>query len=245
MSIDNSLKAVQEIINNAASKSGRNPADIKLVTVSKTIELERIIEAVKAGATILGENRIQEAKEKITNYDPACREAGLRTCLPIGKVTNFKPEWHLIGNLQKNKARHAVQLFDLIHSVNDIALAEELNRQAHKINKIQSILVQVKLSDEVTKHGILEENLMELLDKVSGMNNLKLEGFMTMPPFFEDIEKTRPYFRKLKEISGKAIKNGYPINELSMGMSNDFPVAIEEGSTMVRVGTAIFGKRSY
>ena len=231
MSIDNSLKAVREIIKNSAAKSGRNPADIKLVAVSKKIDLELIIEAVKAGATILGENRIQEAKDKITNYEL--------------RITNYKPEWHLIGNLQKNKARHAVQLFDLIHSVNDIALAEELNRQAEKINKIQKVLLQVKLSDEETKHGILEENLMELIEKVSGMNNLKLEGFMTMPPFFEDIENTRPYYRKLKELSGEAIKNGYPINELSMGMSNDFPVAIEEGSTMVRVGTAIFGKRSY
>lgn len=231
MSIPDSFKSVQELIRNTTLKSGRDPDDVKLVTVSKTIALERIIEAVNAGATILGENKVQEAKEKITNFEL--------------RITNYKPEWHFIGTLQKNKARHAVQLFDLIHSVNDIALAEELNRQANKINKIQRILLQVKLSDEVTKHGILEENLMELLNKVSGMDNLKLEGFMTMPPFFEDIEKTRPYFRKLKELSVIAIKNGYPIDELSMGMSNDFPVAIEEGSTMVRVGTAIFGERSY
>lgn len=231
MSIDNLLKSVQETIKNSAIKSGRNPADIKLVTVSKTIELDRIIEAVRAGAAILGENKVQEAKDKITNYDL--------------RLTDYKPEWHLIGNLQKNKAKHAVQLFDLIHSVNDIALAEELNRQADKINKIQRVLIQVKLSEEEAKHGIPEENLMELLGEVSGMNSLKLEGLMTMPPFFEDIEKTRPYFRKLKELSDKAIKNGYPIHELSMGMSNDFTVAIEEGSTMVRVGTAIFGKRSY
>ena len=231
MSIPDSFKSVQGLIRNTTLKSGRDPDDVKLVTVSKTIALERIIEAVNAGATILGENKVQEAKEKITNFEL--------------RITNYKPEWHFIGTLQKNKARHAVQLFDLIHSVNDIALAEELNRQANKINKIQRILLQVKLSDEVTKHGILEENLMELLDKVSGMDNLKLEGFMTMPPFFDDIEKTRPYFRKLKELSSKAIKSGYPINELSMGMSNDFPVAIEEGSTMVRVGTAIFGERHY
>ncbi len=229
MSIPDSFKSVRELISNTALKSGRAPDDVKLVTVSKTIALKQIIEAVNAGATILGENRVQEAKEKITNYEL--------------QISDYKPEWHLIGNLQKNKARHAVQLFDLIHSVNDIELAEELDRQADKINKIQRILVQVKLSDEVTKHGILEENLMNLLDKVSDMNNLKLEGFMTMSPFFEDIEKARPYFRKLKELSVKAIKNGFPIYELSMGMSNDFPVAIEEGSTMVRVGTAIFGER--
>ncbi len=231
MSILSSLKSVQETINNAASKSGRNPADIKLVTVSKTIELERVIQAVKAGATILGENRVQEAKEKITNYNL--------------QITNDKPEWHLIGNLQKNKARHAVQLFDLIHSVNDIALAEELNRQSHKLNKIQRILLQEKLSDEVKKHGIQEERLWELLEKVSAMKNLKLEGFMTMPPFFDDIEKTRPYFRNLNELAHKAITKGYPVDELSMGMSNDFTVAIEEGATMVRVGTAIFGERRY
>ncbi len=219
-------------------KSGRNPSDIQLVTVSKTIELKRVIDAVNSGATILGENKVQEAKEKITNYE-------FQTCLPVGKVTNFKPEWHLIGNLQKNKARHAVQLFDLIHSVNDIALAEELNRQAGKINKVQRILIQVKLSGEVTKHGILEENLMELIGNVSGMSNIKFEGLMTMPPFLENIEKTRPYFRKLKELSVELIKAGHPVKELSMGMSNDFPVAIEEGSTLVRVGTAIFGERHY
>lgn len=231
MSIYNALRSVQEIITNAAVKAGRNPDEIKLVTVSKTVNLERVIEAVRAGACILGENRVQEAKEKITNFKL--------------QISDYKPEWHLIGSLQKNKARHAVQLFDMIHSVNDCALAEELERQAEKQNKIQRVLVQVKLSDETTKHGIQEKDLWELLDKVAAMDNLNLEGLMTIPPFFDDAEKTRPYFRKLRQLAEGAVKKGHPVKELSMGMSNDFEVAIEEGSTMVRIGTAIFGQRAY
>lgn len=231
MSIYNALRSVLETINNAAAKCGRNPDEIKLVTVSKTVELKRVIEAVKAGATILGENRIQEAKDKISDFR--------------SELSNYHPEWHLIGSLQKNKARHAVQLFDLIHSVHDRSLAQELDRQAKNYNKLQRVLLQVKLSDETAKHGIRENDLWELLDNVSEMENLKLEGFMTMPPFFADVEKTRPYFRRLRELAEEAVKKGHPVKELSMGMSNDFEVAIEEGSTMVRVGTAIFGQRTY
>lgn len=231
MGIAGALHNVQEEINNAAIKAARSPDEIKLVAVSKTVELKKIVEAVRSGVTILGENRVQEAKAKIT-------ELGL-------KNKDLKPEWHLIGSLQKNKVKVAVQLFDLIHSVDSIALAEEINIQSQRIGKAQRVLVQVKLADEVTKHGVSAEGVMELLEKVYEMDYLKLEGLMTIPPFFEDPEDSRPYFSWLRELYGKARAGGFRLNELSMGMSNDFKVAIEEGATMVRVGTAIFGERNY
>lgn len=229
MGIAEALKEVKERINNSTVKAGRSPDDIKLVAVSKTIELKRIIEAVKAGVSILGENRVQEARDKISNFK--------------SQIPNLRIQWHLIGNLQKNKAKTAVQLFDLIHSVDSTKLTEELNKHAREIRKKQRVLVQVKLSNEATKHGVLEKDLLELLEKVTGMENLRLEGLMTMPPFFEAPEKTRPYFRKLKQLAEIASEKGFPVNELSMGMSNDFEVAIEEGATIVRIGTAIFGER--
>ncbi len=231
MRIENALKEVRNRISHSAIKAGKNPDTIKLVAVSKTVELNRIVEAVESGATILGENKVQEAKDKITNYEL--------------RIADSSVEWHFIGNLQKNKAKAAVQLFDLIHSVDTVELAEELNKHAAKENKIQRVLVQAKLSDEITKHGAAEDELMPLIAKVSEMDNLKMEGLMTIPPFFSDTGKSRPYFQRLRQLAEKAVRNGYTINELSMGMSNDFEVAIEEGATIVRVGSAIFGARNY
>lgn len=229
MGISENLAIVLEKINSAAIRSGRNPDEVKLVAVTKTISLHSILEVLKEGTTILGENRVQEARDKINKV--SLEDPGL------------KAEWHLIGNLQKNKAKTAVQLFDLIHSLDSVSLAEEINRQAKQAKKVQRVLVQVKLSEEMTKHGISPKNLTGLLEKVSDMDYLKLEGIMTMSPFFEDPEETRPYFRKLRHLSEKASKRGFPVMDLSMGMTNDFRVAIEEGATMVRIGTAIFGKR--
>jgi pyridoxal phosphate enzyme (YggS family) len=229
MGIAEALRKVQEQIVQSSIRSGRNPADIKLVAVTKTVVVPEIIEAIEAGAVILGENRIQEAQKKIKSYEL--------------EVRSEKIQWHLIGSLQKNKAKTAVGLFDLIHSVDSAALAEEINNHARKIGKKQNILVQVKLSDEDAKHGITENTLMDLLIKLADMDCLKLEGLMTMPPYFEDPENARPYFRRLKQLANKAVEKGFTLNELSMGMSHDFEVAIEEGATLVRVGTAIFGER--
>ena len=242
MGISNALMKVKDKINNSAAKAGRNPDEIKLIAVSKTVELQRIIEAIKAGAVILGENRVQEAREKISAF-----KSQIPPSVPSpGKDgTIRKVEWHLIGNLQKNKAATAVQLFDLIHSVDSAGLAEELDRRAHKIDKIQRVLIQVKLSGETAKHGVPEKEFMKLFEKVTNMDNLRLEGLMTIPPFFEDPEKTRPYFRRLNHLADNVSGKGFTVNELSMGMSNDFEVAIEEGATMVRVGSAIFGERNY
>jgi pyridoxal phosphate enzyme (YggS family) len=231
MEIAEALKNVLDNIRSSAVKAGRNANEIKLITVSKTVELQRVIEAVNAGATILGENRVQEAKSKINEF---------RTL-----ETDSNPEWHLIGSLQKNKARAAVELFDLIHSVISADLAAELNKHAGNAGIVQDVLVQVKLSNEATKNGADEKDLMGLLDTVMEMDNLKLRGLMTIPPFFDIPEEARPYFRKLRQISETVSAKGLPVNELSMGMSNDYKVAIEEGATMVRVGTAIFGARTY
>jgi pyridoxal phosphate enzyme (YggS family) len=240
MDIEKNIEKVLERISNSAVKAGRNPNEIKLVAVSKTVTLQRILEAVKAGVTILGENRVQEAREKISNFK-------FQIAPPAPPLTNGGMkggvEWHLIGNLQKNKAGTAVQLFNLIHSVDSTVLVEELDKHAKRTGKKQRVLMQVKLSDESTKHGVLEGDLIKLLEKVFVADSLLLEGFMTMPPYFEDPEKTRPYFRRLYEIAKDVSGKGFAIKELSMGMSNDYEVAIEEGATMVRVGTAIFGER--
>lgn len=234
------LKTVNEKIIRSAVKAGRDPQDVKLVAVTKTVALPDIIEAVNTGLLILGENKVQEAQKKVSSFKlqitppaPPLIKGGIE-----GGV-----EWHLIGHLQKNKTKTAVELFDLIHTIDSIELAYGVNKQAKKINKKQRVLIQVKLSDEATKHGVEEKDMMELFEAVSKMQNLKLEGLMTIPPYFADPEKARPYFRRLRELRDEAGKKGYNLPEMSMGMSNDFEAAIEEGATMVRIGTAIFGER--
>ncbi len=229
MLIEN-LAAILKKMNHAALCAGRSPDGVKLIAVTKTVAIEKMKKALDIGLRIFGENRVQEVQKKV----------------PVLKSENSDSviEWHLIGHLQKNKAKYAVRLFDLIHTVDSVELAEEINTQAEKIDKIQKVLVQIKLSAEETKHGAPEEELIPLLRKVQGMSNLQLKGLMTIPPFLEDPEQTRPYFRHLRELRDKAEKAGCVLTELSMGMSNDFEVAIEEGATMVRIGTALFGERS-
>jgi len=220
------IKNIYRRISHAAMRVERDPCDVKLIAVTKTVDTERIKEAIDWGLRIFGESRVQEAKEKISNLK--------------SQISNSRIAWHLIGHLQKNKAKTAVQLFDLIHSVDSIGLADELNNHAEKAGKIQRVLIQVKLSGEETKHGISKKNLMNLIDAVMKMRNLKLEGLMTMPPYFDSPEMARPYFRELRELRDNAKRLGYELPELSMGMTNDFEIAIEEGATMVRIGTGIF-----
>jgi pyridoxal phosphate enzyme (YggS family) len=238
--LDN-IKNVYRKISYAAIRSDRSPFDVKLVAVTKTIAVDKIAEAVELGLRVFGENRVQEAEGKISDL-----KSRLNPPLPPfnkGGWGGFEIEWHLIGYLQRNKAKRAVQLFDLIHSLDSTGLAEELNKHAEREGKIQRVLIQVKLSEEETKHGVPKEGLMNLIKKVSEMKHLKLEGLMTMPPFFDKAEMARPFFRELRELRDDAGKSGYQLPELSMGMTNDFEAAIEEGATMVRVGTAIFGER--
>ncbi len=223
------IKNIYRKILYAAMRAGRSPFDIKLISVTKTVGIDRIKEAIDLGLRIFGENRVQEAKEKISKFEI--------------RNSNLRIEWHLIGHLQKNKAKTAVELFDLIHSLDSVELAETLNKHAEKASKVQRVLIEVKLSEEETKHGVTRKDLMGLIEAVSDMKNLKLEGLMTMPPFFENPEMARPFFRELRELRDKAEKAGFELPELSMGMTNDYEVAILEGATMVRIGTGIFGER--
>jgi len=218
------LAEVERKIEQAASKVGRKPDEIKLIAVSKTHPIETLQEAINVGAGIFGENKVQEAESKIEE---------------IGRET---VEWHLIGHLQKNKARKAVQLFDVIHTLDSVELAERLERicQEEK-RKSLSVLAQVDLANEATKNGVAENDLPSLIEFLKTCECLQFSGLMIIPPFFEDAEKARPFFKRLREIRDKLLPGG----ELSMGMSHDFQVAIEEGATLVRVGTAIFGERQY
>lgn len=224
------IKNVYRKISSAAIRSGRNPFEVKLVAVTKTVDVLKIQEAIELGLRVFGENKVQEATEKILYT---------RKHMP-----DYAVEWHLVGHLQKNKAKAAVQFFDLIHSVDSAGLAGEINRHAEKLGKIQNILIQVKLSEEESKYGIPEESFMKLLHEVSGMKHLKIEGLMTMPPFFDNPELARPFFRKLRELRDNAEGSGVNLPELSMGMTHDFEAAILEGATMVRIGTGIFGERA-
>ncbi len=215
---------VMERIEKAALSSGRDPKAIRLVAVSKTVEPARIREAIEAGASILGENYVQEAQKKIEE---------------LGRSVS----WHFIGHLQSNKAKYAVRLFDAIHSLDSIPLAEELNRRATAGGSVVKVLIEVKLSEEVTKFGTEEKEVRDLARKIIALDHLSLDGLMTMPPYFDEPEMSRPYYVRLRELKEKMVTEGLPLKELSMGMSNDFEIAIQEGATYVRVGTAIFGLR--
>lgn len=226
------LARVRSRIESAALRSQRAPGDVTLIAVSKTHPASIIRRAIEAGALELGENRVQEADEKIVEL--GSDSGGAR--------------WHLIGHLQANKARRAVTLFDLIHSVDSASLARRLNRMCVEVgrNEALPVLVQVDLAGEATKSGISETLLPELIAAIKACERLRLLGLMTLPPFFEDAELARPFFRRLRALRDLHRDRGdfdEGRGELSMGMSNDYEVAIEEGATMVRVGTAIFGER--
>ncbi len=228
MSVAGNLKTVRDRIAFAATHAGRDPGSITLIAVSKTVDAARVREAVAAGAAVLGENRVQEAKEKIEALGPIA-------------------SWHLIGRLQTNKAKYAVRLFDLIHSVDSIELARELDRQAAKIGKTQEILIEVNTGGEEQKAGVGPAAASALVREIAKLGNLKIRGLMTVPPYSENAEDARPFFRKLRELAeaiGKEKIAGCSLDILSMGMSGDYEVAIAEGATMVRVGTAIFGERT-
>ena len=225
------FEVIFQRVRNAAAVSGRDPADIKLVAVSKTHPADAIRQAIDVGCSVFGENKVQEAEAKIQE---------------IGRDS---AEWHLIGHLQSNKARKAAQLFDVIHSLDSVELAERLERICVEDRRTKlSVLAQVDLAGEETKSGIGENDLPDLAEYLRLCERLKFVGLMVLPPFNESPEMTRPYFRRLRQIRDEfAAKRFFSAGsgELSMGMSHDFEVAIEEGATMVRVGTAIFGERQY
>jgi pyridoxal phosphate enzyme (YggS family) len=224
-SIAQNLQAVRAAITAACQRAGRDPGAVRLVAVSKTVDLERLRAAVDAGQDLFGENYLQEARDKIA---------------ALGRQVS----WHLVGSLQSNKARGAVELFDLIHAVDRLKLAAALDAAAARLGKVQDVLIQVNQGGEATKSGVEPTAAPELLKEVARLPHLRVLGLMTMPPWFPDPEAARPYFKALRVLRDHLRGlTGLPLTELSMGMSDDFTVAVEEGATLVRVGTAIFGRR--
>ena len=241
---ENFLRVVERM-EGAARRVGRDPREIKLVAVSKTVDAPRIKEAIESGVSILGENYVQEAQKKIEEIGrPACTEPASRSLAEGRRFGEGRPvAWHFIGHLQSNKAKYAVRLFDMIHSLDSLPLAEELNRRSEQAGRAMKVMIEVNLSGEMTKFGAEEESVLNLAKRILDLNRLSLEGLMTMPPYFDLPEMSRPYYIGLREMKERMVKEGIPMRELSMGMSNDFEIAIEEGATYIRVGTAIFGTR--
>src|SRR6266404_5504595 len=231
MSVAENVAAIRERISQAAARVGRSPDSVTLMAVSKTVEPERIKEAYAAGLRVFGENRVQELEGKSAALS-ALKDA----------------EWRLIGHLQNNKAKKAAELFHAIDSVDSLRLAERLNQAATEAGKNLEVLIEIKVGQEASKAGIPLDSpeLENLLRAAPQLGNLQIRGLMTVPPFTDDPEGARPYFRLLRDLRDQiAARNlpGIAMDVLSMGMSHDFEVAIEEGSTCVRVGTAIFGAR--
>ena len=224
------LAGVRARIEAAAQRSGRRPDEVTLVAISKTHPASAVRQLIELGTVDVGENRVQEAEEKVT------------------EIGRDKARWHLVGHLQANKARRAVNIFEVIHSVDSVDLARRLDRICiEEERESLPILIQVDLGHEETKSGIDESELTHLVDSLGPLTRLKFVGLMTLPPFFDDPEQSRPFFRRLRELRDELAQRGAfaeRSGELSMGMTNDFEVAIEEGATMVRIGTAIFGERA-
>ncbi|MBT3366138.1 MAG: YggS family pyridoxal phosphate-dependent enzyme [Nitrospina sp.] len=224
--IAKNLSEVRERISQSILKSKRNPDTIRLVVVSKQVGIPQIEEARTAGATVFGENKIQEAGPK------------------IDQIGTEGISWHFIGHLQKNKVKFLGERFDLIHSVDSFELAEKIAKQCHSESRVQSVLLQVNVSGETAKFGMEPEELEKQVMAFSQLQGIKVEGLMTIPPFDPDPENSRKHFSRLRELRDQCEKqNSLTLPELSMGMSHDFEVAVEEGATLVRVGTAIFGPR--
>lgn len=226
--ISRRLEKIRHKISEAALRSGRNPDAVKIVGVTKTVSPDRISEAVKAGLRILGENYIQESLAK------------------IDALSSRDISWHFIGRLQSNKAKFAILHFDLIHSVHSEKLAMEINRQAAKNSRVQPVLIQVNTGQEATKSGVPPVDAIDLIKRISRLENISVCGLMTMPPFFDAPENARPFFRDTADLKKKIEDAGIDnvsMTELSMGMTGDYEIAVEEGATLVRIGTAIFGDR--
>jgi pyridoxal phosphate enzyme (YggS family) len=225
-SIGDRISAVLERVARASARAGRRPGEVRLVAVSKTQSLDRVAEAVSAGIGVFGENYVQEAEEKIRAFPGA--------------------EWHLIGKLQGNKVRKAVSLFGWIQTVDSPRLMREVSRRSAEAGRTMPVLLEVNLAGETEKAGVPPEEIPVLLEAAAGLPGIRVRGLMAIPPLTAEPEESRPYFSRMRELLERVAPRGKAsgeMTELSMGMSNDFEVAIEEGATMVRVGTAIFGSR--
>ncbi|MCU0344682.1 MAG: YggS family pyridoxal phosphate-dependent enzyme [Ignavibacterium sp.] len=225
--IAENLAILRQKIEETCKRSGRNPDEVKLIAVSKYFGVDTIVEAKNCGLTDFGENRAQELTLKFEKLSDAV-------------------VWHMIGTLQKNKVKYAVKAAELIHSVDSIELVEEINNRASKLGKIQKILLEVKTSEEETKSGLeTEDEIFSLVKRCGELKNINLKGFMTMAPLTDDTKIIRKSFRDLRNLKDRINNKGYNLTELSMGMTSDFEIAIEEGATMIRIGSAIFGDRDY
>ncbi len=227
--IESNIKLIKKNIKNACEKANRSPEEVKIITVTKTIDVERINTALETGVNNIGENKVQEIMEK---YD---------------KII-YAPHWHLIGHLQTNKVKYIIDKVDLIHSMDSLKLAIEIDKRARKINRNMDVLIQINIAKEDTKFGIFHNDLDDFIKEIAKLDNIRVQGLMAIVPYVFDPEEVRPYFRKMKEIFESLKNSPYEnvnMKYLSMGMTNDYMVAIEEGSNMVRIGTGIFGERDY
>jgi len=228
LSVAQNVARVRERMRQAALRAGRDPAAVRLVAASKTVDTARIRAAIAAGVTILGENYLQEARDK------------------IGQLGRHTVEWHCIGTLQRNKVRYIFDLFDMLHALDSLALAEEINRRAERLGRQMAVLLEVNVGGELTKSGFNPDVLLAEAPKLAQLKHLQVRGLMTIPPPTVHPEGARPFYRQLRELRERLVQQeieGLEWHELSMGMTADFEVAIEEGATLVRVGTAIFGAR--
>jgi pyridoxal phosphate enzyme (YggS family) len=225
ISIADNLERVRKQIADAAAKSGRSADDVELVAITKTHPAEKVREAIEAGQTLLGESRVQEARAKIPELPSAIR-------------------WHFVGHLQKNKIRHALPLFEMFHSIDSLALAQDMNRIAEEEGMHPRVLFEVNVAGEGSKFGFAPGNLREQMEELLALPRLSILGLMTIPPLAEEADASRKHFVALRELRDR-LQTEFRVDlaQLSMGMTNDFPIAVEEGATLVRVGTAIFGKR--
>lgn len=228
MDLKSNINKVKDRIRVAASKAGRDPDEIRLIAVSKRVQAGRVIEALNSGIDTFGENYAQEFRDKRKIVEESAGSG---------------VHWHFIGSLQKNKVKYLIGSVELIHSLDSVSVAEEIDKKAKSLGIKAAVLIEVHTGGEDTKGGVETKALESFLEEVSSLDSLEVKGLMTMPPYFNDPEQARPYFRELRELRDR-LKDEHPgLVELSMGMSADFEVAIEEGATIVRVGTSIFGPR--
>lgn len=227
--IEMNLKDVQEKIQKAVVKADRNPQEVQLIAVTKTVEPEVVERAIELGVTHVGENKVQELTRKY-------------------EIIGDKVKWHMIGHLQKNKVKYIIDKVALIHSLDSYELAEEINKRAKQIGRVMQCLLQVNVSGEESKYGIDPKDVDELLHRISLLKHIEIVGLMTMAPYTDEPEEVRVFFEKLKQLSNDIMEkkiHNIKMHYLSMGMSNDFEVAIEEGASLVRIGSKIFGERNY
>jgi hypothetical protein len=229
MSIEKNVDKILQNIKKACDSSNRNEDDITLIAVTKTVDVDVMSEARKLDLKNFGENKPQELVRKFEFFDKETR-------------------WHMIGHLQRNKVKYIIDKVELIHSLDNVKLAEEIQKQSVKHDKVADVLIEINIGNEISKHGISPEELFDFVDKVRGLKNLRIKGLMTVAPYMTDSEDVRPYMKKMKSLFDelKEMKgDNIDVDTLSMGMSNDYKIAIEEGATMLRIGSSIFGERIY